>query len=103
MLSHDALQYLLNKHLAIAHRRCTSLSGKHVTPHVLRHTLAMDLLHHDVDRSVIAPPNRKARIFDLFPAHEIGRELKTMSQWLAQAARVWHLSALKEAPHVTIF
>jgi site-specific recombinase XerD len=53
-LSHDALQYLLNKHLAVARRHCASLSGKHVTPHVLRHTLAMDLLHHGVDRSVIA-------------------------------------------------
>jgi len=53
-LSHDALQYLLNKHLAVARRHCSSLSGKHVTPHVLRHTLAMDLLHHGVDRSVIA-------------------------------------------------
>jgi site-specific recombinase XerD len=54
VLSHDALQYLLNKHLAIARRHCTSLAGKHVTPHVLRHTLAMDLLHHGVDPSVIA-------------------------------------------------
>jgi len=53
-LSHDALQYLLNKHLAVACRQCPSLGGKHVTPHVLRHTLAMDLLHHGVDRSVIA-------------------------------------------------
>lgn len=53
-LSHDALQYMLNKHLAVARRDCPSLVGKHVTPHVLRHTLAMDLLHHGVDRSVIA-------------------------------------------------
>jgi integrase/recombinase XerD len=53
-LSHDALQYLLNKHVAAACRQCPSLAGKHVTPHVLRHTLAMDLLHHGVDRSVIA-------------------------------------------------
>jgi len=53
-LSHDALQYLLNKHLAVARRHCSSLSGKHVTPHVLRHTLAMDLLHHGIYRSVIA-------------------------------------------------
>lgn len=28
--------------------------NKRVTPHVLRHTAAMDLLHHGVDRSVIA-------------------------------------------------
>lgn len=53
-LSHDALQYLLNKHLAVARRNCPSLTTKHVTPHVLRHTLAMDLLHHGVDRAVIA-------------------------------------------------
>jgi site-specific recombinase XerD len=53
-LSHDGLQYLLNKHLAVACRGCPSLTSKHVTPHVLRHTLAMDLLHHGVDRSVIA-------------------------------------------------
>jgi len=53
-LSHDALQYSLNKHLAVARDGCPSLAGKHVTPHVLRHTLAMDLLHHGVGRSVIA-------------------------------------------------
>ena len=53
-LSHDGFQYLLNKHVTVACRDCPSLAGKHVTPHVLRHTLAMDLLHHGVDRSVIA-------------------------------------------------
>lgn len=53
-LSHDALQYLLDKHLTVARRGCASLAAKRVTPHVLRHTLAMDLLHHGVDRSVIA-------------------------------------------------
>lgn len=53
-LSHDALQYLLNKHLAVAARHCPSLTGKRVTPHVLRHTLAMELLQHGVDRCVIA-------------------------------------------------
>lgn len=53
-LSHDALQYLLDKHIAVARSHCPSLTKKRVTPHVLRHTLAMDLLHHGVDRSVIA-------------------------------------------------
>jgi integrase/recombinase XerD len=53
-LSHDALQHLLNKHLTVARRHCPSLVDKHVTMHVLRHTLAMDLLHHGIDRSVIA-------------------------------------------------
>ncbi len=53
-MSHDGLLYLLTKHLAVARRHCPSLIDKHVTPHVLRHTLAMDLLHNGVDCSVIA-------------------------------------------------
>jgi integrase/recombinase XerD len=53
-LSHDGLQYLLNKHLTAASRQRPSLTTKRVTPHVLRHTLAMDLLAHGVDRAVIA-------------------------------------------------
>jgi site-specific recombinase XerD len=53
-LSHDGLDYLLSKHVAIARSQCASLVKKRVTPHVLRHSLAMDLLQHGVDRSVIA-------------------------------------------------
>lgn len=30
----------------------------------------------------LKPPNREASIFDLFATHEIGHELKAMSQWL---------------------
>ncbi|MEC3982658.1 tyrosine-type recombinase/integrase, partial [Amycolatopsis sp. H20-H5] len=33
---------------------CPSLAGKNVTPHVLRHTTAMRLLHSGVDITVIA-------------------------------------------------
>jgi site-specific recombinase XerD len=53
-LGHDGLAYLLNKHLTVARRQCPSLTKKHVTFHSLRHSLAMNLLHHGVDRSVIA-------------------------------------------------
>lgn len=53
-LGHDGLEYLLNKHLAVARRHCPSLIKKRVTFHSLRHSLAMNLLHHGVDRSVIA-------------------------------------------------
>lgn len=53
-LSRDAVERLVAKHVETAQRRCPSLSAKRVTPHVLRHTAAMDLLQHGVDRSVIA-------------------------------------------------
>jgi integrase/recombinase XerD len=53
-LSPDGVQYLLAKHVATAAARCTSLQNKRVTPHVLRHTAAMNLLHHGVDSTVIA-------------------------------------------------
>lgn len=53
-LSADGVQYLLAKHVATATKTCPSLAGKRVTPHVLRHTTAMELLRAGVDRSVIA-------------------------------------------------
>ena len=54
MLSRDGVEYLLAKHVATARRTCPSLAKKSVSPHVLRHTAAMELLQHGIDRSVIA-------------------------------------------------
>jgi site-specific recombinase XerD len=34
--------------------RCSSLNSKRVSPHVLRHTTAMDLLQEGVEQSTIA-------------------------------------------------
>lgn len=53
-LSRDAVADLLAKHVATATHRCPSLMTKHVTPHVLRHSCAMALLHAGVDTSTIA-------------------------------------------------
>jgi len=53
-MSRDAVQYLITKHAAVAGRRCPSLAKTRVSPHVLRHSTAMDLLHHGIDHSVIA-------------------------------------------------
>ena len=53
-LSRDGVEYLLAKQITVAQQRCPSLKKKSVSAHVLRHTLAMDLLQHGIDRSVIA-------------------------------------------------
>ena len=43
-LSPDSVADLLAKHVALACESCPSLRKKHVTPHVLRHSMAMGLL-----------------------------------------------------------
>lgn len=53
-LSQDGVAYLLAKHVATARQHCHSLPHKRISPHVLRHTAAMELLLHGVDRAVIA-------------------------------------------------
>jgi integrase/recombinase XerD len=53
-LSRDAVERRLSLHAAKAAVTCPSLSGKKISPHVLRHTAAMRLLHAGVEVSVIA-------------------------------------------------
>jgi len=53
-LSRDGVEYLLEKHVKVAMKQCPTLKKKKISPHVLRHSTAMNLLHHSVDRTVIA-------------------------------------------------
>jgi site-specific recombinase XerD len=53
-LSADGVQYLLAKHVVTAAKTCPSLQQRRVTPHMLRHTSAMELLLAGMDRAVIA-------------------------------------------------
>jgi integrase/recombinase XerD len=53
-MSRDALEHLVKRHIKTASITCHSLVGKRVSPHVLRHSTAMDLLHHGIDQTVIA-------------------------------------------------
>ncbi len=53
-LSRDAIARLVTKHAATAARACPSITSKNVTPHTLRHSAAMALLHAGIDTSVIA-------------------------------------------------
>lgn len=53
-LSRHAVGDLVAKYTATAAQACPSLRTKHPTPHVLRHSCAMELLRSNVDVSVIA-------------------------------------------------
>lgn len=53
-LSRDAIAARITKHTSTAAEHCPSLRGKRLSPHVLRHTSAMELLHAGVDSAVIA-------------------------------------------------
>jgi len=53
-LSRDAVERRVAAHAATAAERCPSLRGKHLHPHVLRHSCAMSLLQGGVDTTVIA-------------------------------------------------
>ena len=53
-LSRDAVAKLVRKHAASAAPTCPGIAAKKVSPHTLRHSAAMALLHAGVDTSVIA-------------------------------------------------
>jgi site-specific recombinase XerD len=53
-LSAHGVHYLLAKHVTRAAEVCPSLKHKRVSPHVLRHTTAMDLLQEGNEQAVIA-------------------------------------------------
>jgi site-specific recombinase XerD len=53
-LSGDGMRYALKKHVTAAGQQCASLRQRKITPHMLRHTMAMELLQAGVDRAVIA-------------------------------------------------
>jgi site-specific recombinase XerD len=53
-LSRDGVAYILAKYVAIAGKDCPSMQQKRISPHVLRHSAAMELLQSGVDCAVIA-------------------------------------------------
>jgi hypothetical protein len=53
-LSRDAVERLVDKYVAAACATCPSLRSKHVTPYVLRHTTAVELLRAGNDATIVA-------------------------------------------------
>jgi site-specific recombinase XerD len=53
-LSADAVQHMVAKYAGVAQKTCPSLTDRRISPHVLRHTTAMELMQAGVDRTLIA-------------------------------------------------
>jgi len=53
-MSTDAVEDLVDKHVRSAAKTCPSIAAKRVTPHTLRHTCAMNMLHGGIDQATIA-------------------------------------------------
>ena len=85
-LSRDGVEYLLRKQVTVASQQCPSLANKRISPHVLRHSAAMDLLQHGVDRSIIA----------LWLGHE---SLETTQVYLHADLAMKEKALAKTAPH----
>lgn len=84
-MSRDAFEHLVSKHARAAAERCPSIKPKKLSPHVLRHTTAMQLLQSGVDRSVIA----------LWLGHE---SLETTQGYLAADMAMKERALAKTAP-----
>lgn len=89
MLSRDAVERLVRRHEKKAARQCLTLAHKRVTPHVLRHTAAMELLHHGVDRAVIG----------LWLGHE---SVETTQMYLHADMRLKEQALARVAPTTTV-
>lgn len=87
-LSRDAVEHLITKHATAAASTRPSLQTKTVTPHVLRHSAAMALLHAGVDLSVIA----------LWLGHESTR---TVQAYLHADMALKERALARTAPHDT--
>jgi site-specific recombinase XerD len=53
-LTPDAVQRRIALHAQVAAKTCPSMASRRISPHILRHTNAMGLLHAGVDTTVIA-------------------------------------------------
>lgn len=81
-LSPDAVESLVAEHARNAARSCPTLQGKKVTPHVLRHTNAMQLLHAGVDIATIALwlGHERVQTTDIYLHADMGLKEKALAR-----------------------
>lgn len=87
-LSRDAISRIVARHVATAAMECPSLATKRVTPHVLRHSCAMQLLDAGVDVAVIALwlGHESIRTTDIYQHADLGLKERALSKAPGPAA-----------------
>ena len=101
-MSRDALQQRLTLHAAAAGQSCPSLASKNVTPHVLRHSAAMALLHAGVDITVIALwlGHESVTTTQIYLQADMALKQQALDRTTPPASRPGPLPAPRPAPRV---
>lgn len=81
-LTRDAIGRTVTRHAATAIATCPSLATKRVTPHVLRHSCAMQLLDAGVDVAVIALwlGHESIRTTDIYQHADLGLKERALAK-----------------------
>jgi site-specific recombinase XerD len=81
-LTRDAIRRVIERHAAAAATSCPSIANKKVSPHVLRHTAAMQLLDAGVDIAVIALwlGHESIRTTDIYQHADLGMKERALER-----------------------
>jgi site-specific recombinase XerD len=81
-LTRDAIRRVIERHVATAATACPSIATKRVSPHILRHTAAMQLLEAGVDTAVIALwlGHESIRTTDLYRHADLGLKQRALAR-----------------------
>jgi integrase/recombinase XerD len=81
-LTRDAIRRVIERHVLTAAASCPSIATKRVSPHVLRHSAAMQLLDAGVDTAVIALwlGHESIRTTDIYQHADLGLKQRALAR-----------------------
>lgn len=88
-LTRDGFAYILAKHVAVATQKAPSLARKHVSPHVLRHSCAMQTLEatHDVRKVALWLGHASVQTTEIYLRADPSAKLETINGMLPPKLR----------------
>lgn len=91
-MTRSGFEYLVDKYVAIAETSCPSLKGKPVSPHVLRHTCAMNLLHatHDIRKVSLWLGHSSIQTTEVYTHADPSEKLDTLNAAIPPNLRPGH-------------